>query len=88
MRCFAFLSFFIFIFTSCNNNKSIENEVFIIEKKRASLEVSVLDVGRVSFARLYDENQIKGSNSITQAQFEYFCPFNYFDALDKNNGNF
>ena len=68
MRCFAFLSFFIFIFTSCNNNKSIENKVFINEKERASLEVSVLDVGRVSFARLYDENQIKGSNSILQAQ--------------------
>ena len=68
MRCFAFLSFFIFIFTSCNNNKSIENEVFINQKERASLEVSALDVGRVSFARLYDENQIKGSNSITQAQ--------------------
>ena len=56
------------IITSCNNRKSIENEVVIIEKVRASLEVSALDVGRVSFAGLYDENQIKGSNSILQAQ--------------------
>ena len=68
MRCFAFLSILIYIITSCNNNESIEKQTFSIKIERASLGLATLDIGRVSFAGLYEANQIKGSNSIPQAQ--------------------
>jgi len=92
MRCFAFLSILIYIITSCNNNESIEKQPFSIKIERASLGVATLDIGRVSFAGLYEANQIKGSNSIPQAQSKSewisaaknkigaWC---YIDTLDK-----
>jgi len=68
MRYFAFLSISIFIITSCNYSESVEKQIISTDLKPVSLEVSTLDIAAFSFAGLYEENQMNGSNSIPQAQ--------------------
>ena len=68
MRYFAFLSIYIFIITSCNYSESVEKQIISTDLKPVSLEVSTLDIAAFSFAGLYEENQMNGSNSIPQAQ--------------------
>ena len=92
MRYFAFLSISIFIITSCNYRESVEKQIISTDLKPVSLEVSTLDIAAFSFAGLYEENQMNGSNSIPQAQSKAewilaaknkigaWC---YIDTLDK-----
>ena len=92
MRYFAFLSISIFIITSCNYSESVEKQIISTDLKPVSLEVSTLDIAAFSFASLYEENQMNGSNSIPQAQSKAewilaaknkigaWC---YIDTLDK-----
>jgi len=92
MRSFAFLSIYIFIITSCNYSESVEKEFVSTYLIPESLEVSTLDIATFSFAGLYEENQMNGSNSIPQAQSKAewilaaknkigaWC---YIDTLDK-----
>ena len=92
MRYFAFLSTYVFIITSCNHIESVEKEFISDDLMRPSLEVGTLDIAAFSFAGLYEENQMNGSNLIPQAQSKAewilaaknkigaWC---YIDTLDK-----
>ncbi len=67
MRYFASL-FIMCIITSCNYSEINEKQAISAVSEKTSLNVSSLDVGAFSFAGLYTENQISGSNPISQAQ--------------------
>ena len=68
MRYFAFLSILICILTSCKNTESSKKQV--VKKKiiPETLGVGFLDIDVISFAGLYEKNQLDGLNSIPQAQ--------------------
>lgn len=68
MRCFAFLSILICIVTSCNNSESSKKQVIKKEIIPETLGVGFLDIDVISFAGLYEKNQLDGLNSIPQAQ--------------------
>ena len=68
MRCFAFLSILICIVTSCNNTESSKKQVIKKEIIPEILGVGLLDVDVISFAGLYEKNQLDGLKSIPQAQ--------------------
>lgn len=68
MRYFAFLSILICIVTSCNNSESSKKQVIKKEIIPETLGVGFLDIDVISFAGLYEKNQLDGLNSIPQAQ--------------------
>ena len=68
MRCFAFLSILICIVTSCNNTESSKKQIVKNKIIPVKLGVGLLDVDVISFAGLYEKNQLDGLKSIPQAQ--------------------
>ncbi len=68
MRCFAFLSILICIVTSCNNTESSKKQIVKNKIIPVKLGIGLLDVDVVSFAGLYEKNQLDGLKSIPQAQ--------------------
>ncbi len=68
MRCFAFLSILICIVTSCNNTESSKKQIIKNKIIPVKLGVGLLDVDVISFAGLYEKNQLDGLKSIPQAQ--------------------
>lgn len=68
MRCFAFLSILICIVTSCNNTESSKKQIVKNKIVHVKLGVGLLDVDVISFAGLYEKNQLDGLKSIPQAQ--------------------
>ena len=68
MRCFAFLSILICIVTSRNNTESSKKQVIKKEIIPETLGIGFLDIDVISFAGLYEKNQLDGLNSIPQAQ--------------------
>ena len=68
MRCFAFLSILICIVTSCNNTQSPKKQIVKNKIIPVKLGIGLLDVDVISFAGLYEKNQLDGLKSIPQAQ--------------------
>ena len=68
MRCFAFLSILICIVTSCNNTESSKKQIVKNKIVHVKLGIGLLDVDVISFAGLYEKNQLDGLKSIPQAQ--------------------
>ena len=68
MRYFAFLFILICILTSCKNTESSKKQVLKNKIIPETLCVSFLDIDVISFAGLYEKNQLDGLNSIPQAQ--------------------